>query len=86
LAGVDPSFDRSMILFHDVVPVRTGTTVTPTTQFALLLQFRHDLGIGGIAIDVDHPGARATRSKQGVPEEALGGSSIPPGGKPENRS
>jgi hypothetical protein len=37
LAGVDPSFDRSMILFHDVVQVRTGTTATPTTQFALLL-------------------------------------------------
>jgi hypothetical protein len=37
LAGVDPSFDRSMILFHDVVQVRTGTTATPTSEFALLL-------------------------------------------------
>jgi hypothetical protein len=81
LAGVDPSFDRSMILFHDVVQVRTGTTATPTSEFALLLQFRHDLGIRGVAVDVDHPGARVTRSKQGVLEEALGGSSIPPGGK-----
>jgi hypothetical protein len=32
LAGVDPSFDRSMILFHDVVQVRTGTTATPTSE------------------------------------------------------
>src|SRR5215471_11896027 len=83
LTGADPSFDRSMILFHDVVEVRTGTTPTPTTQFALLLQFRHRLGIGGVAVDVDHPGARVTRSKQGVPEEALSGSGIPPGGKQE---
>ena len=37
LAGVDSSFDRSMILFHDVVQVRTGTTATPTSEFALLL-------------------------------------------------
>src|SRR5215831_2298016 len=37
LAGVDPSFDRSMILFHDVVQVKTGTTATPTSEFALLL-------------------------------------------------
>ena len=29
LASVDPSFDRSMILFHYVVQVRTGTTATP---------------------------------------------------------
>jgi hypothetical protein len=83
LAGVDPSFDRSMILFHDVVQVRTGTTPTPTTKFAFLLQFRHRLGIGGVAADVDDPGARVTRSMQGVLEEALGGSSIPPGGKQE---
>jgi hypothetical protein len=75
-----------MILFHDVVQVRTGTTPTPTAQFALLLQFRHNLGIGSVAIDVDHPGARVTRRTQGVLKEALGGGSIPPGGKQENRS
>ena len=51
LAGVDPSFDRSMILFHQIVQVRTRTTPTPTTQFALLLQFRHHLGIGPVAVD-----------------------------------
>jgi len=83
LAGVDPSFDRSMILFHDVVQVRTGTTATPTSEFALLLQFPHDLGIRGVAIDVDHSGTRVTRSPQGILEEALGGSRITPGGKQE---
>jgi len=83
LAGVDPSFDRSMILFHDVVQIRTGTTATPTSEFALLLQFLHDLGIRGVAIDVDHSGTSVTRSPQGILEEALGGSRITPGGKQE---
>src|SRR5215471_21423976 len=83
LAGIDPSFDRSMILFHDIVQVRTGTTATPTTKFALQLQFRHNLGIGRVAVDVDHPGPRVTRGMQGVLEETLGGSSIPPGSEPE---
>jgi hypothetical protein len=72
-----------MILFHNVVQARTRTTPTPATEFALLLQLRHHIGIGGVAVDVDHPGARVTRSMQGVLEETLGGSSIPPGGKPE---
>ena len=49
LVGVDPSFDRSMILFHNVVQVRTGATATTTAAFALLLQFRHHLRIGGVA-------------------------------------
>src|SRR5438270_3209702 len=79
LAGVDPSFDRSMILFHNIVRVRTGATATTTAQFALLLQFRDNLGIGGIAVHVDDPGARVTDSSQGLPEKALGGSSIPSG-------
>jgi hypothetical protein len=41
-----------MILLHDVVQIRTGTTATPTSEFTLLLQFRHDLGIGGVAVNV----------------------------------
>jgi hypothetical protein len=83
LAGVDSSFDRSMILFHDVVQVWTGTTATPTPEFALLLQFRHDLGVGRVSVNVDHPGTRVTGNKQGILKEALGGSRITPGGKPE---
>src|SRR5215510_10749386 len=73
LAGVNPSVDRSMILLHDVVQVRTGTAAAPPAEFALLLQFCHDLGIRRVAVDVDHPGPRMTRSKQGILEETLGG-------------
>ena len=73
LAGVNPSVDRSMILLHDVVQVRTGTAAAPPAEFALLLQFCHDLGVRRVAVDVDHPGPRMTRSKQGILEETLGG-------------
>ena len=37
LAGVDPSFDRPMILFHYVVQVRTGTTATAPAELSLRL-------------------------------------------------
>jgi hypothetical protein len=45
----------------------------------LLLQFRHDFGIRGVAVHVDHPRARVARSQQGVLEETLGGSGITSG-------
>jgi hypothetical protein len=41
-----------MILFHDVVQVRTGATATTMAKFALLLQFCNDFRIGGLAVDV----------------------------------
>jgi hypothetical protein len=72
-----------MILFNNVIQIRASTTTAPTTKFALLLQFRDHLGIGRVAVDVDHPRARVTRSKQGVLEETLGGSGIPTCGKQE---
>ena len=74
-----------MILFHDVVQVRTGATATTTIQFALLLQFRNDFRVGGVAVDIDHPRARVTGSTQRVPEEALGGSGISASGRQEIR-
>ena len=72
-----------MILFHDIVQVRTSTTAAPTAKSALPLQFGHNLGIRRIAVHVDHPRARVTRSEQGGLEEALGGSGITTGGKQE---
>src|SRR5581483_2828656 len=35
-----------------MVQVGTNTTTAAPAEFALLLQFRHDVGIGGIAVDV----------------------------------
>src|SRR4051812_30130143 len=68
-----------MVLLHNIVQVRTGATATTTAKFALLLQFCNDFGVGGVAVDVDHPRARVTGSTQRIPEEALGGSGITPG-------
>ena len=67
------SLSTARHLLHDVVQVRTGTAAAPPAEFALLLQFGHDLGIRRVAVDVDHPGPRMTRSKQVILEEALGG-------------
>ena len=39
LTGVDPSLDRPVVLFHDVVQVWTGATATALAHFSLLLQF-----------------------------------------------
>ena len=80
LAGIHPSFDRPVVLLHDMVQVGTNTTAATTAESALALQLRHDIGIRGIAVYIDDPGARATGSSQGLLEKALGGSSIPSGG------
>jgi len=71
LAGINPSFDRSVVLLHDMVQVGTNTTAATTTEFAFLLQFRHDVGISGIAVHVYDPGARVTGRSQGLLEKRL---------------
>src|SRR5207247_4822219 len=45
LAGVNPPFDRPVVLFHDVVQVGTGATATSSAQFSCCLQFRDHLGV-----------------------------------------
>jgi hypothetical protein len=52
-------------------------------EFPLLLQFLDHFWIGTVAVRVDHPGARVTRGKQGVPEKALDSRGITPGSKQE---
>jgi len=41
-ASIDPSFDRTTILFHYVVQVGNDSAVTPSTQSTLLFQFVDD--------------------------------------------
>jgi len=81
LAGVNPPFDRSVVLFHDVVQVGTGATATAPAQFSCRLQFRDHLGVGRVAVHIDDPGARVARSTQGSLEEALRGSRVTVGGE-----
>jgi hypothetical protein len=76
LAGVNPPFERPVVLFQDVVQVRTGATATSPAQFSFCLQFRDQLGVGGVAVHIDHPGARVARSTPGFLEEALAGSRV----------
>jgi hypothetical protein len=76
LTGVNPPFDRPVVLFHDVVQVRTGATATPPALFSLRLQFRDHLGVRRGAVHVDDPGTRVTRNTQGFLEEAFGGGRV----------
>jgi hypothetical protein len=69
--------------FHNIVQVGAGPAATMSPEFPLLLQFLDPFWIGTVAVHVDHPGARVTRGKQGVPEEALDSCGIPSGGKQE---
>jgi hypothetical protein len=83
LAGIYPPFDRSMILFHNIIQVRTGSTATPAPQLSLLLQFRDHLWIRGVAIYCDDSGPLMIRSVQCLLKESLGRGGITLSGEPE---
>src|ERR1700730_7425934 len=57
LTGSHQSFDRSVILLHDVVEVADRTTPAASSEFSGELEFSNDLRIGRIPIHVDHPWA-----------------------------
>ncbi len=57
LTGSHPSFDRSVILLHDVVEVADRTTPAASSEFSGTLESSNDLRIGRIPIHLDHPWA-----------------------------
>ncbi len=71
LARVDSPLDRAVVLFHDVVQIRTGATATPPAQFPFRLQFRNHLRVRWVAVHIDDSGTRVAGSAQGSLEEAL---------------
>jgi hypothetical protein len=54
LTGSHPSFDRSVILLHDIVEVADRTGPAASSEFSGTLEFSNDVRIGRIPIDVDH--------------------------------
>jgi len=80
LTGIHPSFGPPVVLLHDMFQVGTNATGATTAEFALPLGFRHDVGTGRIAVDVDDPGPRLTGAAKAFWKKTLGGSSIPYGG------
>ena len=76
LTGSDPPFDGSVILLDDIVQVADGSTATPPTEFAGLLQLCDDLRIGRVSIHIDHPRPGMARRTQCLLEEAFGRSRV----------
>jgi len=72
LAGLDTPSDRSMILLQIIIQIGTGSTAAATTQLPLLLQFRHHLRIGGVAVNDGHARAGMSGILQGSLEKAPG--------------
>jgi hypothetical protein len=70
LAGLDTPSDRSMILLQIIIQIGTGSTAAATTQLPLLLQFRHHLRIGGVAVNDGHARAGMSGILQGSLEKA----------------
>ena len=52
------AFDRAMILLNDVVQVARGPASAAPAEFAGLLEFRYDFGIGRVPVHIDHPRPR----------------------------
>ena len=72
MAGQDTPSDRSMILLQIIIQTGTGSTAAATTQLPLLLQFRHHLRIGGVAVNDGHARAGMSGILQGSLEKAPG--------------
>jgi hypothetical protein len=83
LAGVHPALDCSMVLLHNIVQIRAGSTAAPAPPFPFLLQLRDHLRVGWVAVHGDHPRAGMTGNLRGFLKESLGRSRVTLGGKPK---
>src|SRR5215212_9651997 len=83
LTGSDPPFDGSMILFNNIIQIADGSTATPATEFAGLLQLCDDLRIRRVSIHIDHPRPGMARRTQCLLKEAFGRSRVPSGAQEE---
>ena len=73
LLGVHTAFDRSMVLFQDVIQVlRRSVPATPTKR-SFLLYVRDGRSVDRRLIRVDNPGLRMACIAQGLAKETFGG-------------
>ena len=79
LTGSYPSFDRSVILLHDVVQVAHWPAPASSSELSGALEFCNDLWIGRISIYIDHSWTRVANGPQCLPEKAFGSSRVPSG-------
>src|SRR5271165_2251956 len=71
LTRVDPTLDRPMILFQDVIEILHGAVSTVVGQIACGLEHGNGWWITGVFVGVDDPRRRMVLTAQGFGQKAL---------------
>ena len=72
LARVDPTLDRPMILFQDVIEILYGAMLAVAGQIACGLEYGNGGRISSVLVGVDDPRRRMILPAQGFGQKALG--------------
>ena len=71
LARVDPTLDRPVILFQDVVEILHGALLAVVGQIACGLEHGNGRWISGVLVAIDDPRLRMVLTAQGFGQKAL---------------
>jgi hypothetical protein len=71
LTGVDPTLDRPVILFQDVIEILYGAVLAVVGQIACGLEYGNGGWISGVLVAVDDPRFRMVLTAQGFGQKAL---------------
>jgi hypothetical protein len=71
LARVDPTLDRPVILFQDVVEILYGAMLAVVGQIACGLEHGNGWWISGVLVAIDDPRLRMVLTAQGFGQKAL---------------
>ena len=71
LARVDPTLDRPVILFQDVIEILHGAVFAVVGQIACGLEHGNGWWISGVLVAIDHPRRGVVLTAQGLSQKAL---------------
>src|SRR5271154_7211481 len=71
LARVDPTLDRPVILFQDIIEILHGAVSAVVGQIACVLEHGNGGWISGVLVAIDDPRLRMVLSAQGFGQKAL---------------
>jgi hypothetical protein len=72
-ARIHPSFDRTVILFNDIVQIGNNAAATSLAEYVVPLQLLNDTWIRRIPVHVDHAWTTMSWGRQRLAEEGSGG-------------
>lgn len=75
-ARIDPPFDRTVILLHNIIEIRDHAAATSLAECMIARQFLNHIGIRGVSVHSDHPRARMVWCSERFAEEGSNGSQI----------